>query len=138
MEYGVLFIINENDMVIIDDFKVGDNDNLLVMVVVVVDVDVLMIFLDVDGFYNKNFNLYEDVVLFLEIESIDELIYVMVGCVISVVGIGGMKMKIEVVEKVILYGIIIFILNGFKEEIFNWLLEGDNLGIIFIFYEKLM
>lgn len=61
LDNNILFIVNENDIVIIDKLKVGDNDNLLVMVVLVVEVDVFIICLDIDGLYDKNLYEYDDV-----------------------------------------------------------------------------
>lgn len=60
------------------------------------------------------------------------------GVVKGGVGIGGMCIKIEVVEKVVLYGIDIYIINGFIELLFNMLLVGENLGMYFKFYVMLM
>lgn len=138
LEHGVLPIINENDTVTTDDLKVGDNDNLSAMVAAAADADALMIFSDVDGLYDKNPNLHEDAVLLPEIDSIDESIYAMAGCETSAVGTGGMKTKIEAAEKATSHGITTFILNGFKEQTFNRLLEGDNPGTIFKPYDKPM
>lgn len=45
-------MINENDIVVVDEFKFGDNDNFVVIVVVLVDVDLLLIVLDIDVLYN--------------------------------------------------------------------------------------
>lgn len=36
LNYNVLFIVNENDIVVVNEFKVGDNDNLGVYIVLVV------------------------------------------------------------------------------------------------------
>ena len=138
LEHGVLPIINENDAVTTDDLKVGDNDNLSAMVAAAADADALLIFSDVDGLYDKNPNLHDDAVLLPEIKSIDDSIYAMAGCATSAVGTGGMKTKIEAAEKATSHGIATYIINGFKEETFNRLLEGDNPGTIFLPYEKPM
>lgn len=34
--YKVIFIVNENDIVVVNEFKVGDNDNFVVYIVFVV------------------------------------------------------------------------------------------------------
>ena len=138
LEHGVLPIINENDAVTTDDLKVGDNDNLSAMVAAAADADALLIFSDVDGLYDKNPNLHDDAVLLPEIKSIDDSIYAMAGCATSAVGTGGMKTKIEAAEKATSHGIATYIINGFKEETFNRLLEGDNPGTIFLPYDKPM
>ncbi|MEM0514193.1 glutamate 5-kinase [Pseudoalteromonas sp. YIC-827] len=138
LDHGVLPIINENDTVTTDDLRVGDNDNLSAMVAGAADADALMICSDVDGLFDKNPNLHTDAVLLPEISKIDESIYAMAGCATSAVGTGGMKTKIEAAEKATSHGITTFILNGFKEQTFNRLLEGENPGTIFLPYEKPM
>lgn len=44
--FGVVLIINENDMVVIDEIKFGDNDMFGVFVVNLIEGDVLIIFID--------------------------------------------------------------------------------------------
>ena len=51
---GVIPIINENDVVAIDEFKIGDNDTLSAMVSTIIDADLLIILSDVDGLYTAN------------------------------------------------------------------------------------
>jgi glutamate 5-kinase len=138
LDHGVLPIMNENDTVTTDDLKVGDNDNLSAMVAAAADADALMIFSDVDGLYDKNPNLHDDAILLPEIKSIDESIYAMAGSATSAVGTGGMKTKIEAAEKATSHGITTYIINGFKEQTFTKLLEGENPGTIFLPYEKPM
>ena len=44
-------IINENDSVVIDELKVGDNDTLSAQVAAMVQADLLVLLTDVDGLY---------------------------------------------------------------------------------------
>lgn len=44
--YNVVLIINENDVVVIVEIKVGDNDNLFVLVVILVNVEKLLLLID--------------------------------------------------------------------------------------------
>lgn len=52
VELGVVLVINENDMVVIDEICFGDNDILVVLVVNLVEVDLLVIFIDCDGMFD--------------------------------------------------------------------------------------
>lgn len=55
LECGIVLIVNENDMVIINWLKFGDNDIFLVKVVGLVDFDLFIILLDIDGLYSVDF-----------------------------------------------------------------------------------
>ena len=48
---GAIPIINENDSVVIDELKVGDNDTLSAQVAAMVQADLLVLLTDVDGLY---------------------------------------------------------------------------------------
>ena len=52
-------IINENDAVVANEIKVGDNDTLSALVSGLIDADLLIILSDVQGLYNKNPKKYE-------------------------------------------------------------------------------
>lgn len=53
---GAIPIINENDSVVIDEVKVGDNDTLSAQVAAMVQADLLVLLTDVDGLYTGNPN----------------------------------------------------------------------------------
>ena len=48
---GAIPIINENDSIVIDELKVGDNDTLSAQVAAMVQADLLVLLTDVDGLY---------------------------------------------------------------------------------------
>ncbi|MEG1773594.1 MAG: glutamate 5-kinase, partial [Oscillospiraceae bacterium] len=58
LEFGVVPIVNENDVVsteeILDGINFGDNDSLSAVVAVVVHADVLVLLSDIDGLYTAN------------------------------------------------------------------------------------
>ena len=49
----VIPIVNENDVVALDELKIGDNDNMSALVASIVDADLVIILSDVDGLYTK-------------------------------------------------------------------------------------
>ena len=57
---GVIPIINENDTVSIDELVFGDNDRLSAHVAHYFDANLLVILSDIDAFYDKDPNRYED------------------------------------------------------------------------------
>jgi len=51
VQHGVVPIINENDTVVVEEIRFGDNDLLAAQVASKVSADLLILFSDVDGFY---------------------------------------------------------------------------------------
>jgi len=131
LENGILPIINENDTVTTDALKVGDNDNLSAMAAAAAKADALIICSDVNGLYDKNPSTNKDAKLIPFVGKIDEKIYKMAGGAGSSMGTGGMLTKIQAAEKATAHGIETFIINGYQEQSFNYILEGVNPGTIF-------
>jgi len=52
LEYGVVPIINENDTVVTDEIRFGDNDTLAALTANLISADVLVILTDQKGLYN--------------------------------------------------------------------------------------
>ncbi len=52
LDMGVIPIINENDTVVVEEIKFGDNDTLSALVSAIVEADLLLILSDVDGLYD--------------------------------------------------------------------------------------
>ena len=49
LELGIIPIINENDTVVVDEIKFGDNDNLSALITNLIGADLLIILTDIDG-----------------------------------------------------------------------------------------
>lgn len=104
-ECGIILIINENDIVIVNWFKFGDNDMFVVKVVGLIDVDMFVILLDIDGLYDGNLCINLEV---KRMEWVSEIMFdieVCVGDIGSGVGIGGMCFKFDVFKIVMVFGI---------------------------------
>ena len=124
-------IINENDTVVVDELKVGDNDNLAAHVAVLAEADILFICTDIDGLYESDPKLYPSAQLLPVVDNIDEQIYACAGGRGSRFAIGGMITKIEAAEKATARGIDTLIVNGTKRASFETLLAGKVCGTIF-------
>ena len=60
LENSVIPIINENDTVSVEELVFGDNDRLSAHVAHYFDAELLVILSDIDAFYNKDLNRYEN------------------------------------------------------------------------------
>ena len=52
--FGIIPVINENDTVVVDEIKFGDNDNLSALVTNVAEAQLLLILTDVAGLFNAD------------------------------------------------------------------------------------
>jgi len=136
LKLKALPIVNENDTVVVQELKVGDNDNLAAHIADIVEADLLIICSDINGLYDKNPKLFTDANLIPVVTEINENIYAMAGSSDNPVATGGMKTKIEAAEKAVSRGIDTLIINGTLQETFIELLKGNNPGTLFKKYNN--
>lgn len=133
---GIVPIVNENDSVAIDEIEnicnFGDNDNLAAIVAKLIKADLLIILSDIDGLYDSDPRVNKDSKLLKEIFEIDKNLEDMAGGAGSVGGTGGMKTKIEAGKIAIGEGIHMVIANGAEERSIDRILDGEDLGTLFI------
>ena len=68
--YGIVPIINENDVIAIDELVFGDNDQLSAYVAQCFDAELLVILSDIDAFYDKDPREFKDAVVRKEVSSL--------------------------------------------------------------------
>lgn len=129
---GVVPIINENDSVSIDEFQIGDNDNLSALTAILWSADLLILFSDIDGIYTDNPKTNSNAQLIETVENIENLRKsITIGSTNSF-GTGGIETKIQAAEKTTVYGIPMLLANGGKENILNNLANGSEKGTLFL------
>ncbi|AQW81582.1 glutamate 5-kinase [Campylobacter pinnipediorum] len=136
LEKNIIPIINENDTVVADELKVGDNDTLSALVTGLIDADLLIILSDIDGLYDKNPNLYKDAKIINLVKNIDENIEKMAGDEGSKFGTGGMKTKIKSAKMTSQIGTNLIIANGKKDNVLLNVLKDSNEGTLFLANDK--
>ena len=124
-------IINENDAVVANEIKVGDNDTLSALVSGLIDADLLIILSDVEGLYNKNPQKYEDANLIEIVGKIDEDIRKTAGGEGSKFGTGGMITKIIAAEMATKIGTNMVIASGEDPRNITRIVEKENIGTLF-------
>ncbi len=128
--HGVVPIINENDVVAVDEIRVGDNDNLSALVANLVDADLLLILSDIDGLYTADPRRDPLATLIPEVRTIDDSIYALAGGS-GVRGTGGMLTKIQAADLATRGGTTVVIASGAEREVIMRVLAGDTLGTRF-------
>ncbi len=132
LDWRVVPVINENDTVVVDELKFGDNDNLAAMITHLMDAQVLIILTDIDGCYDKNPQVHKDASLLPLISRIDRSMEKAACDIPGALGTGGMLSKIRTAKKVTTGGIPMVIASGLKPNILNSLFEGKDEGTLFL------
>ena len=132
LEYGVVPIINENDTVVVDEIRFGDNDNLSAMVTNLVEAQLLAILSDVDGLYDSDPRQNPQARLITEVERITDEIEAMAGGEGSTLGTGGMATKIKAAMRATLFGAGTAIINGRTPHSLSYLFDGHECGTYFL------
>lgn len=94
LENKIIPIINENDSLVAEGTKIGDNDRLAARISQMVSADILILLSDVNGLYNKNPNVNKDARFISEVTKITKNIEKFASNATSDVGTGGMKTKV--------------------------------------------
>lgn len=136
MRQRVIPIVNENDVVALDELKIGDNDNMSALVAGIVDADLVIILSDVDGLYTANPQTHPDAVIVPEVAEITPEIEASAGGVGSARGTGGMATKIQAAKAAISSGIHLVIASGTEKNAITRVLQGEELGTLFVSREN--
>lgn len=131
LELDVIPIINENDVVAIDEVKIGDNDTLSAIVATLVDADALLILSDIDGVYTANPSTDATATLIEEIAEITPEIEKLAGGAGSSFGTGGMATKIEAAKIATNAGTTLVIAKGSEQDVVRRVFAGERIGTIF-------
>jgi glutamate 5-kinase len=129
--FGVIPIINENDTVVVEEIKFGDNDNLSALVTNLVNADLLIILSDIDGLYDRDPRLHKSAKLIPLVSEFTEELERKASGTISPIGIGGMVTKLQAARKAALFGLPTVLANGTVEGMLEKILRAEEVGTLF-------
>ncbi len=132
----VIPIVNENDVVALDELKIGDNDNMSALVAGIADADLVIILSDVDGLYTANPQTHPDAVIVPKVLEITPAIEASAGGVGSARGTGGMATKIQAAKAATSSGIHLVIASGTEKNAITRILQGEEIGTLFVSREN--
>jgi glutamate 5-kinase len=132
LEWQVVPIINENDTIMVEEIKLGDNDNLAAMIALLLDVDAFINLTDIDGLYDKDPRVHPDARLIPRVATYSKSIEKYAGDIPGALGTGGMLSKIKAARKVTASGIPMVIANGYGADILLRLVAGEDHGTFFV------
>jgi glutamate 5-kinase len=127
---GVIPIINENDTVVTDEIKFGDNDTLGALVANLIDADALIILTDQKGLYTADPRKDPNATLISEGHAEDRIYESMAGGVGSGISRGGMITKIRAAQRAARSGTHTLIASGREQDPLLRLAAGEQLGTL--------
>jgi glutamate 5-kinase len=132
LERRVVPIVNENDVVGVDEIKIGDNDNLSALVANLIDADLLVLLTDIAGLYTADPRADPAATLIPEVHEIDRAIEALGGKAGSDRGTGGMVTKIQAAKLATESGTPVVIADGSIHDILERLVQGEQIGTRFV------
>ncbi len=124
----VVPVINENDTVVNDEIKFGDNDTLGALVANLIEADALVILTDQRGLYSADPRKDPDATLIAHARAGDEALERMAGGAGSSIGRGGMLTKVLAAKRAAGSGASTVIAWGREPDVLLRLAAGESIG----------
>ncbi|MDB5822718.1 MAG: gamma-glutamyl kinase [Herminiimonas sp.] len=128
LRFGVVPVINENDTVVTDEIKFGDNDTLGALVANLIEGDALIILTDQKGLYTSDPRRDPDAQFVHEAAAGDPALEAMAGGAGSGIGRGGMLTKILAAKRAATSGAHTVIAWGREDNVLSRLADGEAIG----------
>jgi len=130
LELGVVPIINENDTVVTDEIRFGDNDTLGALVANLVEAEALVILTDQAGLFTADPRKDPAATLVVEHRADDPALEAMAGGAGSGISRGGMITKIRAAQRAARSGAHTLIASGRETDVLSRLARGETLGTL--------
>ena len=128
LRLGVVPIINENDTVVTDEIKFGDNDTLGALVANLIEADALVILTDQHGLFSADPRKDPNAYLITQGVAGDPALEAMAGGAGSSLGRGGMLTKILAAKRAAKSGAHTIIAWGRDSDVLSRLAQGEAIG----------
>jgi glutamate 5-kinase len=128
LDLNVIPIINENDTVVTDEIRFGDNDTLASLVANLIEADVLVILTDQSGLYSADPRKNPAAEFISHEVAGNPALEKMAGGAGSAIGSGGMLTKILAAKRAARSGASTIIASGREPEVLLRLAGGEQIG----------
>lgn len=132
LDVGVVPIVNENDTVVTDEIRFGDNDTLGALVANLIEADGLIILTDQLGLFDRDPRKHADARLVTERKASDRELDAMAGGGAGVLGRGGMQTKVRAARLAARSGAFTVIVGGRVEGAITRLRQGEVIGTLLL------
>jgi glutamate 5-kinase len=130
LQLGVVPVINENDTVVTDEIRLGDNDTLGALVTNLIEADMLVILTDQDGLYTADPRKTPAARLVRDATAGDGALEEMAGGTGSMLAKGGMLTKVLAAKRAARSGAHTIIASGREPEVLVRLCAGERIGTL--------
>ena len=127
---NIVPIVNENDTVVTDEIRFGDNDTLAALVANLIDADLLVILTDQQGMFDSDPRQNPQAKLLTEVDALDPKLDAMAGDSKGELGRGGMATKLRAARLAARSGTATIIASGREERVLNRLYQGESIGTL--------
>jgi glutamate 5-kinase len=128
LDMNVIPVINENDTVVTDEIKLGDNDTLGALVTNLMEADVLVILTDQAGLYEADPRRDPQAKLIRQADASDPRLEALAGGTGSALAKGGMLTKVLAARRAARSGARTIIASGREPEVLVRLARGEHIG----------
>lgn len=128
LSLGVVPIVNENDTVVTDEIRFGDNDTLGALVTNLIEADALIILTDQAGLFSADPRKNPDAELIQVAQAGDPALEAMAGGAGSGIGTGGMLTKVMAARRAANSGAHTIIASGREPHVLQRLANGERIG----------
>jgi glutamate 5-kinase len=128
---GVVPIINENDTVVVDEIRFGDNDTLGALVTNLIEADALVILTDQQGLYSADPRRHPDAKPIAHGKAGDATLETMAGGA-GHLGSGGMITKVLAAKRAARSGAHTAIVHGREPRVLERLFAGEAIGTLLV------
>ena len=128
LDFGVIPVINENDTVVTDEIRFGDNDTLGSLVANLIEADALVILTDQPGLYSADPRKHPDAVFIQNEAAGNPELEKMAGGAGTAIGSGGMLTKILAAKRAARSGAHTIIASGREPDVLVRLAQGEVVG----------
>jgi len=130
LRLGVVPVINENDTVVTDEIKFGDNDTLGALVTNLVEADALVILTDQEGLFDADPRTHPGARRIERAQAGDGRLEAVAGGAGSELGRGGMATKVAAARRAARSGACTVIASGREPGVLVRLAKGEALGTL--------
>jgi len=129
LDLGVVPVVNENDTVVTDEIRFGDNDTLAALVANLLEADCLIILTDQAGLFDKDPRNNDDAKLIDTASANDRALESLVGDA-GALGRGGMLTKLRAARLAARSGAATVIAHGHETDVLDAVLSGKAVGTL--------
>ncbi len=132
LDWGILPVINENDTVVVEEIRFGDNDHLAAMIAGLIGADLVIVLTDTAGLFDCDPRVHDDARLIPLVKRIDSKLMACANPLPGAVGTGGMSSKVNAAKRCLASGIPMIIAPGKERDVLLRIFSGETLGTLFL------